>query len=120
MDNSQYAYDELMKLKAKGNVIVMQKTSYHDTVAYVFIQDFKDGKRTYGYLIPRKNGSSMVYLPQGDVYMKEEAVLVKMVAKLAKQEMQKEFDELQEQEEIKKEEARKEKEEEKLSRENNE
>ena len=88
-----YIEEEFKKLEAKENVRVVENTHYRDNVAYVFIQDFKDGKRCYGYLIPRENGSSMAYIPQGDIYMKTESELVKMVAKLAKREMQKEWEE---------------------------
>ena len=83
----------LKELEGKEGVRVVGNAQYRDTIAYVFIQDFKDGKRTYGYLIPRENGSSLMYIPQGDVYMKTEAELIKKVANLAEREMQKEFEE---------------------------
>ena len=94
MEEKSYVEVELNKLEAKEGVRVVQNSHYRDTVAYVFIQDFTDGKRTYGYLIPRENGSSMAYIPQGDIFMKTEAELIKKVAKLARQEMQKEFEEI--------------------------
>jgi hypothetical protein len=83
----------LEELEEKEGVQVVIHTNYRDRFAYVFIQDFTDGKRSYGYVIPRVNGASWVYLPSGDTYMKSEEEITKRLAKDARAVLQQEYDE---------------------------
>lgn len=90
--------DELIEqaqteLEEKEGVQIVDRPYYRDRVAFVFIQDFTDGKRTYGYVIPRVNGASWAYLPAGEQFMKTEEEITKRLAKDARAVLQQEWEE---------------------------
>lgn len=79
MNNEQAA---LADLETKEGCRIMLHVRKGDKIAYVFSQDFTDGKRSYGYVLPRDNGASWVYLASTEYFMKSETEIEKILRKM--------------------------------------